>query len=103
MAHIDPTGHGASGRVSIARQDQITERAILTQVLAFHPARFTILELALQRDAGEEEFAAKDGVERAVRELIRDGLLHCDCRRIWPTRAALRFEALLGGGHSSAP
>jgi hypothetical protein len=55
------------------------------------------LELALKMGAGGEDFAANDAVERAVRELTRDGLLHCDCRRVWPTHTALRFDALLGG------
>lgn len=32
-----------------------------------------------------------------MRELSRDGLLTCDCRRIAPSRAALRFDELLGG------
>ena len=51
----------------------------------------------MQIEGASESFAKKDAVERAVRELSRDGLLACDCQRIWPTRAALRFEELLGG------
>lgn len=82
---------------SPAREDEIIEAAVLTQVIALHPAQLTILELALRMEGDCEDFAARDAVERAVRELTRDGLLHCDCRRIWPTRAALRFDALLGG------
>jgi hypothetical protein len=88
---------GSPDLASRARQDAIIEQAVLTQVLVLHPAQFTILELATKMEADCEDFAKKDAVERAVRELTRDGLLHCDCRRIWPTRAALRFDALLGG------
>lgn len=87
---------GADG-ISPAKQDEITERAVLTQILFLHPDRLTILELSLQIEGDSESFAKKDAIERAVRELSRDGLLACDCRRIWPTRAALRFEELLGG------
>lgn len=82
---------------SPAREDKIIEAAVLTQVLALHPAQLTILELALKMEGDCEDFAPRDAVERAVRELTRDGLLHCDCRRIWPSRAALRFDELLGG------
>jgi hypothetical protein len=82
---------------SPARKDEIIEAAVLTQVIALHPAQLTILELALRMEGECEDFAARDAVARAVRELSRDGLLHCDCRRIWPSRAALRFDALLGG------
>ena len=66
-----------------AQEDEIIERSVLTQALR------------LERDW--QDFAQKDAVERAVRELSRDGLLACDCRRISPSRAALRFEELLGG------
>lgn len=88
---------GAADAISPAKQDEITERAVLTQILVLHPDRLTILELSLRMDGDRESFAKKDAVERAVRELSGDGLLACDCRRIWPTRAALRFEELLGG------
>jgi hypothetical protein len=89
---------GAADAISPAKQDEITERAVLTQILFLHPDRLTILELSLRMEGNSSEsFAKEDAIERAVRELSRDGLLTCDCRRIWPTRAALRFEELLGG------
>jgi len=69
---------------------------VLTQVLVLHPAQLTILELALRVEADRQE-AGQDAVERAVRELSRDGLLSCDCRRLAPSRAAIRFEELVGG------
>lgn len=84
------------GLPSPAQEDEITERSILTEVLVLHPAQLTILELAL-RVEHERSAERQDAVERAVRELSRDGLLTCDCRRIAPSRAALRFEELLGG------
>jgi hypothetical protein len=76
-----------------AHEDEIMQRSVLTQVLVLHPAQLTILELAL-RDLRSCE---QDAVERAVRELSRDGLLSCDCRRLAPSRAAVRFDELLGG------
>jgi hypothetical protein len=87
----------AADAIFPAKQDEMMERAVLTQILFLHPDRLTILELSLQVAGESESFATKDAVERAVRELSRDGLLVCDCRWIWPTRAALRFEELLGG------
>jgi hypothetical protein len=79
-----------------AHEDEIMERSVLTQVLVLHPAQLTILELALRVEADRQE-AGQDAVERAVRELSRDGLLSCDCRRLAPSRAAIRFEELVGG------
>lgn len=97
MASDNPTDRGTAGAISPTKQDEIAERAVLTQILVLHPDRLTILELALRMEGDGEGFARKDAIERAVRELSRDGLLACDCRRIWPTRAALRFDELLGG------
>lgn len=80
-----------------AQEDEIIERSVLTQALILYPAQLSILELALRLERDWQDFAQKDAVERAVRELSRDGLLACDCRRISPSRAAIRFEELLGG------
>jgi len=77
--------------LSPAQEDEIIERSVLTQVLVLHPTQLSILELALRMDRDWQDFTQNDAVERAVRELSRDGLLACDCRRIWPSRAALRF------------
>jgi hypothetical protein len=77
-------------------EDEIMERSVLTQVLFLHPAQLTILELALRVET-DLRSCEQDAVERAVRELARDGLLTCDCRRIAPSRAAVRFDELIGG------
>jgi hypothetical protein len=78
-----------------AQEDEIMERSILTQILVLHPVQLTILELALRVESDRE--AGQDAVERAVRELSRDGLITCGLSAIAPSRAALRFEELLGG------
>jgi hypothetical protein len=82
--------------LTTAHEDEIMERSILTQVLFLHPAQLTILELALRAET-DLRSCEQDAVERAVRELSRDGLLTCDCRRIAPSRAAVRFDELIGG------
>jgi len=79
-----------------AQEDEIMERSVLTQVLFLHPAQLTILELALRVET-DLRSCEQDTVERAVRELARDGLLTCDCRRIAPSRAAVRLDELIGG------
>lgn len=84
------------GMSTPAQEDQIIERSVLTEVLVLHPAQLTILEIALRVETQCLE-AGEDAVERAVRELSRDGLVTCDCRRIAPSRAAVRFEELIGG------
>jgi hypothetical protein len=79
-----------------SHEDEIMQRSVLTQVLVLYPAQLTILELAL-RVEGDLRDRDQDAVERAVRELSRDGLITCDCCRLAPSRAAVRFDELLGG------
>jgi len=84
------------GMSTPAQEDEIMQRSVLTQVLVLHPAQLTILELALRVESDLRD-RDQDAVERAVRELSRDGLVACDCRRLAPSRAAVRFDELLGG------
>jgi len=84
------------GMSTPAQEDEVMQRSVLTQVLVLHPAQLTILELSL-RVEGDLRDRDQDSVERAVRELSRDGLLSSDCRRLAPSRAAIRFDELLGG------
>jgi hypothetical protein len=60
-----------------AQEDEIMERSVLTQVLFLHPSQLTILELALRVET-DLRSCEQDAVERAVRELSRDGLLSCE-------------------------
>jgi predicted transcriptional regulator len=84
------------GMSTPAQEDEIMQRSVLTQVLVLHPAQLTILELSLRVESDLRD-RDQDAVERAVRELARDGLVTCDCRRLAPSRAAVRFDELLGG------
>jgi hypothetical protein len=82
---------------SPAQEDAATEAAVLRQVLTLHPLQITFDELL--RDVAEKpgDFAQRDAVERAVRELAAAGLLHRNDDFVLPSRAALRFDQLLGG------
>lgn len=54
----------------------------------------TIPELSRTLNAEPGGFEDSDAVERAVRELVGAGLLHCRNGFVLPTRAALYFERL---------
>jgi hypothetical protein len=78
-------------------EDARVESALLQRVLDLHPTRMTDDELVRDLNGEEVDFAARDSVERAIRELIGAGLLHrTDDGLITPTRAALHFGDLLG-------
>lgn len=78
-----------------AAEDAATESAVLQQLLALHPAQVTVAELIREIGGESPAFAERDAIERAVRDLIRAGLLHAHGDFVVPTRAALRFNELL--------
>jgi hypothetical protein len=77
-------------------EDTRVESALLQRVLELHPTRVTGDELVRDLAGEEGDFAARDSVERAIRELTGAGLLHrTDDGFVTPTRAALHFGDLL--------
>jgi len=79
-----------------AAEDAATESAVLQRVLEFHPAQATFAELVREVGGESPDFAERDAIERAVRDLVAIGLLHRHDAFVLPTRAALRFDQLLG-------
>lgn len=78
-------------------EDIRVESALMQRVLELHPTRVTGDELVRDLTGEEVDFAARDSVERAIRELTGAGLLHrTDDGFVTPTRAALHFGNLLG-------
>ena len=90
MAEIDEM-HGAGG------EDAEVEAAVLRQLLLLHPTQLTVEELIVDLAEDPEAFPERDAIERAVRELARAGLVHRNGEFTVPSRAALRFDQLLGG------
>jgi hypothetical protein len=81
---------------STEEEDRALESALLQHVLALHPAPVAFEDLSREMGADADSFADRDALERAVRDLCGSGLLHrCDSILL-PSRAALRFDQLLG-------
>ncbi len=78
--------------------DSRLEAVLLGRVLDLHPTRVTTDELVRDLTGTDEDFAARDGIERAIAELTRAGLLHPPGADgfVTPTRAAVRLGELLG-------
>jgi hypothetical protein len=89
---VDDKGHIRS----TAEADAALESAALQYVLALHPAQTSFDELLRELGNGADEFSRRDAVERAVRDLTAAGLLQRSGPLVLPTRAALRFDELLG-------
>jgi hypothetical protein len=82
---------------SPAGEDATVESAVLLRLIVLHPAQITFEELLREIAVDPEDFAERDAVERAVRDLAAAGLAHRNDEFVVPSRAALRFDELLGG------
>jgi hypothetical protein len=95
MASENPMDRGLPDPSTPIDEDSKVESAVLSFLLDEHPDhQLTIPEVSRAMNAGETDFGSVDAVERAIRELVGAGLLHCQGRFILPTRAALYFDAL---------
>jgi hypothetical protein len=77
-----------------AREDSRTEAAVLRWLVALHPAQIAFEELLRAVCEEPDDFAQRDAIERAVRDLATAGLLHHHGELVVPSRAALRFDEL---------
>lgn len=71
-----------------AAQDRREEGAVLRHVVETHPSTLRLSDLT--RELGDpDDFSQRDGIERAVRELVNAGLLFKSDGAVLPTRQAL--------------
>jgi len=97
MSCKDPRAATDPDADSTQAADDRDQAAVLAYVLALHPAQLTVLDLIREVTAGATELGESDRMERAIRDLTGAGLLHCPGGLVVPSRAALRFDELLGG------
>jgi hypothetical protein len=95
MAEKNTTDCAECSPSTPAEQDAQAEQAVLSFLLDEHPDhQLTIPEVSLALNAGASDFGSEDAVERAIRELVGAGLLHCQRGFVLPTRAALYVARL---------
>lgn len=78
-----------------AEEDAAVEAAVLQHLLSLHPVQVIFDELLREIAVDPQDFAQRDAVDRAVRDLVVAGLLHRRDEFVIPSRAALRFDELL--------
>jgi hypothetical protein len=81
---------------STGEEDKAFESAVLQHVLFLHPAAIALEDLVRELGGDGNSFAERDALERAVRDLCGVGLLRRSGSLLLPSRAALRFDELLG-------
>jgi hypothetical protein len=86
--------HDQSKAASNAAEDLQDERAVLAHLVEAFPQTLRLSDL-IREMGGSEDFAKRDSVERAVRELVQGGLLFRCSGAVLPTRTALRAYELL--------
>ena len=86
--------HDQRKAVGNAAEDLRDERAILVHVIDSYPETLRLSDLILEF-GGTDDFRKRDGVERAVRELVAAGLLFRCEGAVLPTRTVLRAYQLL--------
>ena len=77
-------------------EDRVFEAAVLQQLIAIHPSPVTLAELVDEIAGKGCDFAQRDAIAQAVHSLAGCGLLHRSAALVFPSRAALRFDELLG-------
>lgn len=68
------------------------EEAVLRHVLAERPTILRLCDLIRELARDPRQFADRDAVKRAVRELIKVGLLHQQGECVLPTPAAVYLQ-----------
>jgi hypothetical protein len=71
-----------------AAEDRRDEGAVLRHVIETHPTTLRLADL-LRELSDADDFGSRDRVERAVRELVRAGLLFRCEGAVLPTRQSL--------------
>ena len=72
--------------------DGYYEEAVLRHVLAEQPTILRLCDLVRELARDPREFGDRDAVKRAVRELIKVGLLHRQGEVVLPTPAAVYLQ-----------
>jgi hypothetical protein len=70
------------------------EQTVLRHVLSEQPTIFRLCDLVRELAKDPREFADRDRVEQAVRDLTRVGLLHRQGECVLPTPAAVHVQGM---------
>lgn len=74
---------------------QVSDSRYLVSLLDL--GRLSVRELVRDITAQPDDFATSDPVQRAVRDLVRAGLVHRHGDFVSPTRASVRFHEIAAG------
>jgi hypothetical protein len=70
------------------------EQSLLGLLLETHPALLSLDEIVREMTDRPDEFAPRDRINNAVRDLVASGLAHRHGSFVFASRAAVRFDEL---------
>ena len=77
-----------------AREEDLAQQSVLAILLDAYPALRSTEEVIREATDRPDEFAERDRVDNAIRDLVGAGLLHRHGSFLFATRAAVRFDEL---------
>lgn len=81
-----------SQATSASSEDDFYEQAVLRHILGWQPTILRMDDLIREVAKDPDDFGDRDAVNRAVRELIKVGLLHRQGECVLPTPALLYLQ-----------
>jgi hypothetical protein len=78
----------------MTEHEDLTQQAVLALLLDAHPAQRSVDEVVREMTDRPDEFAARDAITNAIRDLAGAGLLHRHGPFVFAARAAVRFDEL---------
>jgi hypothetical protein len=85
---------GHDETAAAGRHEDLAEQAVLAILLDAHPAQRSVEEVVREMTDRPDEFAPRDTVLNAIRDLVGAGLVHRHGAFVFATRAAVRFDEL---------
>jgi hypothetical protein len=76
------------------REDDLAQQSVLAILLDAHPAQRSTEEVVRELTDRPDEFAERDRIDNAIRDLVGAGLVHRHGSFLFATRAAVRFDEL---------
>jgi hypothetical protein len=87
------TAHDDDDRPVAEREDSLQE-GVLGLLLLAHPGQRSVEEIVREMTDRPDEFAARDAIDNAIRDLAGAGLVHRHGAFVFASRAAVRFDEL---------
>jgi hypothetical protein len=81
-------------QITSALADDSYQQVVLRHIFDWHPTVLRLCDLVRELSRDPRNFGAQDGINRAVRDLIKVGLLHRQGDCILPTPAAIYIRGM---------